>query len=41
MTLTKHFHDELDRGHAQCGQDLVACMWTAARRGKVGAVLWL
>ena len=40
-TLAKHFADELKRGHARCRQDLVACMWAAARRGRVGAIVWL
>ena len=40
-TLAKHFGDELARGRATCRRDLIACMWTAARRGRVGAVLWL
>ena len=40
-TLTKHFADELKRGHARCRKELVACMWAAAKRGRVGAIVWL
>ena len=40
-TLETHFGEELTRGHAKCRRDLLALMWTAARRGQVGAILWL
>ena len=40
-TLAKHFGDELARGYARCRLDLVGLMWTAARRGRVSAILWL
>jgi transcriptional regulator with XRE-family HTH domain len=40
-TLDKYFGEECKRGHAICRRDLVACMWTAAKRGRVGAILWL
>ena len=40
-TLDAHFGEELARGHARCRRDLLALMWTAARRGRVGAILWL
>ena len=40
-TLETHFGEELARGHARCRRDLLALMWTAARRGRVGAILWL
>jgi hypothetical protein len=40
-TLAKHFGDELSRGYARCRLDLVGLMWTAARRGQVGAIHWL
>jgi hypothetical protein len=41
VTLTKHFGHELARGRAACRRDLLTLMWTAARRGRVGAILWL
>ena len=40
-TLVKYFSAECKRGHAACRRDLVAGMWTAAKRGRVGAILWL
>jgi hypothetical protein len=41
VTLAKYFRDELDRGHAKCKRDILALMWSAAERGKVGAMIWL
>lgn len=41
LTVVKSFSDECKRGYTTCRRDLVACMWTAAKRGRVGAILWL
>ena len=40
-TLVKYFSDECKRGYATCRRDLVGCMWTVAKRGRFGAILWL
>ena len=40
-TLVKYFSDECKRGYATCRRDLVVSMWTTARRGRVGAILWV
>jgi hypothetical protein len=41
LTVVKSFSDECKRGYTTCRRDLVACMWTAAKRaGLVQSCGW-